>query len=142
MSKAYDGFWHDLAHGTRISGNFGESPRTDKTLIINTNFENQNGVKGLRLASQAYDEGSISFTRSKLSLFLRFRFFIDLGQHLEHDSLRIERGGEAAIAGDLETWRRSSCGRLSAAIMPRLRMLRLRRSRPGRFQIYPPSNSR
>ena len=33
------------------------------------------------------------------------------------------------------TWILNSCGRLSAAIMPRLSRLRLRRSRSGRFQI-------
>ena len=64
---AYDEeFWHDLAHGTRISGKIGESWRTSKTLIQKDESKNVNDVKGPKSASQAYDEGSIPFTRSNL----------------------------------------------------------------------------
>jgi hypothetical protein len=48
----------------RIPANTGESPGTSKTLARNDVPEKLNDIKGPKTASQAYDEGSIPFTRS------------------------------------------------------------------------------
>ncbi|MGH7075760.1 MAG: hypothetical protein ACREFD_16410 [Stellaceae bacterium] len=63
--EGYEKIWHNLAHGTRKAQNIGESPGTSKTLMKNVKMEKQNDFKRPKLASQAYDEGSIPFTRSK-----------------------------------------------------------------------------
>jgi hypothetical protein len=56
-----------LARSFGISANRAESPGTLKTLIKNDYFENTNDINAPKTASQAYDEGSIPFTRSKPS---------------------------------------------------------------------------
>jgi len=50
----------------RFSANIGESARTSKTLTNRDVSEKKNDFKGLKSASQAYDEGSIPFTRSNI----------------------------------------------------------------------------
>jgi hypothetical protein len=60
--------WHNLAHSIGISGNIPESPRTPKILKQQQKYENFTDIKALRMASQAYDEGSIPFTRSVISI--------------------------------------------------------------------------
>jgi hypothetical protein len=60
--------WHNLAHSIGISGNIPESPRTPKILKQQQKYENFTDIKALRMASQAYDEGSIPFTRSIISM--------------------------------------------------------------------------
>jgi hypothetical protein len=59
--------WHNLAHSSRISGNFGDAPGTFKHLKTRGDLANVNVIKSFGLASQAYDEGSIPFTRSILN---------------------------------------------------------------------------
>jgi len=49
---------------TGNAGNFPESPGTSKILTSFWFPENANDIKGRNVASQAYDEGSIPFTRS------------------------------------------------------------------------------
>jgi hypothetical protein len=66
-AQAYDGPWHDLAHSSRISANNRETVRMGKTLMIKGLWKSLNNSRGLKMASQAYDEGSIPFTRSKIS---------------------------------------------------------------------------
>jgi len=56
--------WHNLAHGTRISTFNRENQRTAKTLIRKGYLEMLNLIKRVKSISQAYDEGSIPFTRS------------------------------------------------------------------------------
>ena len=63
-AQAYDGPWHDLAHSSRISANNRETVRTAKTLMIKGFLKILNNFRSLKMASQAYDEGSIPFTRS------------------------------------------------------------------------------
>jgi hypothetical protein len=103
--EAYDGFWHDLAHGTRISGNFGESPRTPKTLIKKGDSEKTNDIKGPKSASQAYDEGSIPFTRSS---------FIDRSFH----SRRARSCGEKQKRGEGLQGRRAARGEARGRVVP------------------------
>jgi hypothetical protein len=57
--------WHNLAHSLAIPANIQESAETSKTLMNLKYFENLNDIKGAKMASQAHDEGSIPFTRSK-----------------------------------------------------------------------------
>jgi len=52
-----------LAHSLGISANIQESTGMSKTLIKTDFSEEPNGIKRLKTASQAYDEGSIPFTR-------------------------------------------------------------------------------
>jgi hypothetical protein len=56
--------WHNLAHSLGIPANSQESPGTSKTLTNLNYLGNINDINGPKLASQAYDEGSIPFTRS------------------------------------------------------------------------------
>jgi hypothetical protein len=53
-----------LAHSLGIPGNILESSGTPKTLKNLHKSETFNDIKALGMASQAYDEGSIPFTRS------------------------------------------------------------------------------
>ncbi len=57
--------WHNLAHALGIPRNILEAPITPKILKKLRKDQNIDDIKGLRMASQAYDEGSIPFTRSK-----------------------------------------------------------------------------
>jgi hypothetical protein len=67
--RAYDGrFWHNLAHLLRIPANFPEHPRNSKILNFKAFRENAQNPKTPKTASQAYDEGSIPFTRSTFRL--------------------------------------------------------------------------
>jgi hypothetical protein len=59
--------WHDLAHLPRISANLDEWPGTSKKLKQKEILETACDFNALKLASQAYDEGSIPFTRSIFS---------------------------------------------------------------------------
>jgi len=53
-----------LAHSLRTLANTGESLGTSKTLTNTDLSKKLNDIKGPKTASQAYDEGSIPFTRS------------------------------------------------------------------------------
>jgi hypothetical protein len=53
-----------LAHALGIPRNILEAPTTPKILKKLRKDQNIDDINGLRMASQAYDEGSIPFTRS------------------------------------------------------------------------------
>ncbi len=59
--------WANLGHGSRKSGNPHEPPRTSKTLKLKSLLPNPLECLLSDLASQASDEGSIPFTRSRLT---------------------------------------------------------------------------
>jgi hypothetical protein len=67
VNRALDGAlaWHNLAHSLGIPANTQESSGTSKTLMNLIHSESLNDVKAAKMASQALDEGSIPFTRSK-----------------------------------------------------------------------------
>jgi hypothetical protein len=67
-AAAPDPAWHALAPSFGIPGNIWESPRTHKTLKNVCKCKSANDMKALGTASQAYDEGSIPFTRSMISI--------------------------------------------------------------------------
>jgi hypothetical protein len=59
--------WHNLAHWHRTAGKIGEPNGTHKQLKHKVYSEKMNDINGPKSASQAYDEGSILFTRSNFT---------------------------------------------------------------------------